>query len=234
MAAIVASADGAAGAAAGHHFGPTEEEVRQSQYKSLLRERGPMLELNCGGVVHCVYEETLRRVPDTLLANLVDDEAVRAKLPRDEKGRIFFDRHPQAFYEILVRGAARSEHFSLLVRHACTEVAERFEPRRQLDLPFEASLVRAIGDRGSDADHLTATFEREFLYLEIGRAARGAQRKASRCRTATLMLSSRCGGSFRCTLLALGDRENVFPKRLPALTLACRQLQQVGSITHGG
>ena len=33
------------------HFGPTEEDVWQTQLSSLLRERGPMLELNCGGVV---------------------------------------------------------------------------------------------------------------------------------------------------------------------------------------
>ena len=103
MAAIVASADGAAAGGERQHFGPTEEDVRQTQLSSLLRERGPMLELNCGGVVHCVYEETLRRVPHTLLANLVDNADVRAKLPRDAKGRIFFDRHPQAFFEILVR-----------------------------------------------------------------------------------------------------------------------------------
>ncbi len=106
MAAIVASADGGAASGERQHFGPTEDEVRQTQLSSLLRERGPMMELNCGGVVHCVYEETLRRVPHTLLANLVDDADVRAKLPRDPKGRIFFDRHPQAFFEILVRAVS--------------------------------------------------------------------------------------------------------------------------------
>ena len=103
MAAIVgAAADAGMGAGGAQHFGPTEDEVREMHYKSLLRERGPVLELNCGGVVHAVYEETLRRVPDTLLANLVDNADLLAKVPRDAKGRIFFDRHPQAFFEILV------------------------------------------------------------------------------------------------------------------------------------
>lgn len=104
MAAIIAAADGAkVGGLAAEGGGPTEEEVREKAYKSLLRDHGPMLELNCGGTVHCVYEETLRRVPNTLLANLTEDKEVRDKLMRDSAGRIFFDRHPQAFFEILVR-----------------------------------------------------------------------------------------------------------------------------------
>lgn len=106
MAAIIAAADGAAGGG-GHQdsrsFGPTEEEVQHTQYKSLLRDHGPLIELNCGGTVHVIYEETLSRIPNTLLSNLVKDADVRAKLARDSKGRIFFDRHPQAFFEILVR-----------------------------------------------------------------------------------------------------------------------------------
>lgn len=102
MAAIVAAAESGMGSGGAQRFGPTEDEVREIQYRSLLRERGPVLELNCGGVVHCVYEETLRRVPDTLLANIVDSADLRAKVPRDANGRIFFDRHPQAFFEILV------------------------------------------------------------------------------------------------------------------------------------
>ena len=123
MAAIVASSTaGEAGAHQGgaHHgasgFGPTEEQVRQIQYKSLLRDKGPMIELNCGGTVHCIYEETLLRVPNTLLSNLVKDADVRAKLARDAKGRIFFDRHPQAFFEILVRAPSSPQPSSLPYR----------------------------------------------------------------------------------------------------------------------
>ena len=126
MAAIIAAADGAkVGGLVAEGGGPTEEEVREKAYKSLLRDHGPMLELNCGGTVHCVYEETLRRVPNTLLANLTEDKEVRDKLMRDSAGRIFFDRHPQAFFEILVRPSVPSPRKTVVRNQMLTPLCGR-------------------------------------------------------------------------------------------------------------
>ena len=66
-----------------------------------MEKKNKRVKINVGGEVHEPFASTLRNIPDSPLAWILDDDYKKALDYETENGELFFDRHPAMFAQVL-------------------------------------------------------------------------------------------------------------------------------------